>query len=265
MSLPSVLQKILAAKREEVEVRRSRTPQRELQARLADTQPRRGFHAALASRADKGRAAIIAEFKRASPSAGWIAEHANPTDIAQAYEQGGAACLSVLTDVDFFRGSDNDLVQARAACSLPVIRKDFIVDDYQVYETRALGADAMLLIVAALDDAELAGLSELAADQGLDVLVEVHDERELDRAIAVPGRLLGINNRDLHRFETRLETSERLAPGVPEGRLVVAESGLHARADIERLQAAGIHAFLIGEALMRASKPEQMLATFTGA
>lgn len=259
MSRPSVLEKILATKRDEVAVRKSRRPLTELRHRIDDLPPARDFYAALAERVARKVPAIIAEFKRASPSAGWIGRDADPAAVAPAYERGGAACMSVLTDVEYFHGSDEDLQAARAACALPVIRKDFVIDAYQVFETRALGADAMLLIVAALDDAQLRDFAALGAELGLSVLVEVHDRNELDRALAVPGRLLGINNRDLHRFETRLETCERLAPAVPAERIVIAESGLHTRADIERLQAANIHAFLIGESVMRSGAPETAL------
>ncbi len=264
MSLPSVLQKILASKRDGVDTRRGKQSAAELRARIADLAPCRDFASALAERVARKAPAIIAEFKRASPSAGWIGRDADPAAIARAYELGGAACMSVLTDVEYFRGSDADLQAARAACTLPVIRKDFVVDEYQVFETRALGADAMLLIAAALDDVRLRDFSALGAELGLSVLVEVHDQAELERALAVPGRLLGINNRDLHRFETRLETSEQLAPQVPSERIVVAESGLHTRADIERMQAAGIHAFLIGESVMRSTDPEQALRELIG-
>ncbi|MDT8438062.1 MAG: indole-3-glycerol phosphate synthase TrpC [Wenzhouxiangellaceae bacterium] len=264
MSLPSVLEKIVAAKHDEVTARRSKVPLAELRARADDLAAPRDFHAALAARVERRQPAVIAEFKRASPSAGWIAEQADPAAIARAYEAGGAACLSVLTDTAFFRGSDADLAEARAACALPVIRKDFIVDDYQVFETRALAADALLLIVAALDDARLRDFSALAHELGLAVLVEVHDRRELERALEVPGRLLGINNRDLHRFETRLETSERLAPSVPADRIVIAESGIHGQVDIARLQAAGIHAFLVGESLMREPDPTAALRRLRG-
>lgn len=264
MSLPSVLEKILVTKRDEVDARRGKQSAAELRARIDDLPPCRDFAGALAERVAQKTPAIIAEFKRASPSAGWIARDADPAAVARAYQQGGAACMSVLTDVEYFRGSDADLQAARAACALPVIRKDFIIDEYQVLETRALGADAMLLIVAALDDARLRDFSELGAGLGLSVLVEVHDQSELERALDVPGRLLGINNRDLHRFETRLETSEQLAPQVPAGRIVVAESGLHTRADIERMQAADIHAFLIGESVMRNADPERALRELIG-
>lgn len=261
MSTPSILEKIVATKREEVDARRGRKTRAALELDIAGLDNPRDFHAALRERAAAGRAAVIAEFKRASPSAGWIRRHADAAEVARAYAAGGAACMSVLTDVDYFRGGDEDLVTARSACELPVIRKDFVIDEYQVFETRALGADAMLLIVAALDDARLRDFSALGRELGLSVLVEVHDRVELDRALAVPGNLLGINNRDLHRFVTRLETSEELAGLVPDDRVVVAESGIHDRADIERLQAAGIHAFLIGEALMKGDDPAHALRT----
>jgi len=251
----SILERIVATKRDEVGARRARRPQATLEAEIAGLPAPRAFHAALGERVARAEPAIIAEFKRASPSAGWIRQHADPAEIARAYQQGGAACMSVLTDAGYFRGSEADLQVARAACTLPVIRKDFIVDPWQVFETRALGADAMLLIVAALDDGALRDLAGLGAELGLDVLIEVHDAAELERALAVPGNLLGINNRDLHRFETRLATSEELATRVPETRIVVAESGIHEPADIQRLQRAGIHAFLVGEALMRDGDP----------
>jgi len=255
MSTPSILDKIIATKRREVQARRQRVPRAQLELEVAGQHRPRDFHGALRARTTRGQPAVIAEFKRASPSAGWIRQHADACEVARAYELGGAACMSVLTDVEYFRGSDDDLRAAREASELPAIRKDFIIDEYQVFETRALGADALLLIVAALDDARLRDLSALGRELGLSVLVEVHDQAELDRALAVPGNLLGINNRDLHRFVTRLETSEELARAIPEDRLIVAESGIHDRADIERLQAAGIHAFLIGEALMKGSDP----------
>jgi len=264
MSTPSVLEKIIATKRDEVEVRRRNKTRAALELEIASLERPRGFHAALRERVDAARPAVIAEFKRASPSAGWIRRHADAAEVARAYAAGGAACMSVLTDVEYFRGSDDDLKTARAACGLPVIRKDFVIDEYQVFETRALGADAMLLIVAAIDDVRLRDYSALGAELGLSVLVEVHDRTELDRALAVPGNILGINNRDLHRFVTRLETSEALAGLVPEDRVVVAESGIHDRADIERLQASGINAFLIGEALMKGERPAAALKALVG-
>jgi len=264
MSTPSVLEKIIATKREDVDVRRSVRSQAALELDIAALDAPRDFHAAVSERVALERPAIIAEFKRASPSAGWIRQHGDAAATARRYAAGGAACMSVLTDRDYFRGSDADLESARAACALPVIRKDFVIDEYQVFETRAMGADAMLLIVAALDDARLADFSALGRELGLSVLVEVHDRAELDRALAVPGNLLGINNRDLHRFVTRLETSEELAGLVPDNRIVVAESGIHDRADIDRLQASGIHAFLIGEALMKDDDPSATLQALIG-
>ncbi|NKI34706.1 indole-3-glycerol phosphate synthase TrpC [Wenzhouxiangella sp. XN79A] len=264
MSTPSVLTKICATKREEVAARRAKCSDAELRARIDELPACRDFHGALAECVARAEPAIIAEFKRASPSAGWIHRDADAGDVARAYERGGAACMSVLTDVEYFRGSDADLLAAREACALPVIRKDFVVDPYQVYETRALGADAMLLIVAALDDSQLQDFSALGFELGLSVLVEVHDAEEMDRALKVPGHLLGINNRDLHVFETRLETSEQLAPQIPVDRVGVCESGLHTRADIERMQAAGLHAFLIGEALMRGGDPVASLRALRG-
>ncbi|MDT8410254.1 MAG: indole-3-glycerol phosphate synthase TrpC [Wenzhouxiangellaceae bacterium] len=264
MNVPSILQKIIETKHAEVEQRRKRIPRSMLELGIAGLELPRDFHGALKSRVDRLAPAVVAEFKRASPSAGWIAQHADPAEVARAYERGGAACLSVLTDIEYFRGADDDLLAARAACSLPVIRKDFIVDEYQVWETRALGADALLLIVAALDDADLRSFSALGRELGLSVLVEVHDADELQRALAVPGKLLGINNRDLHHFETRLETSEALAPMVPGDRIAIAESGIRDRADVERLQAAGIHAFLVGESLMRSGRPQAGLELLLG-
>jgi len=264
MSTPSVLKKIIATKHGEVEGRRNKKTRAALELEIAALEIPRNFHAALRERVAAGHPAVIAEFKRASPSAGWIREHADAAAVARAYADGGAACMSVLTDSEYFRGGDDDLRTARAACELPVIRKDFVIDEYQVFETRALGADAMLLIVAALDDARLRDFSALGAELGLSVLVEVHDRAELDRALAVPGSILGINNRDLHRFVTRLETSEKLAGLVPDDRVVVAESGIHDRADIERLQASGIHAFLIGEALMKGNDPATTLRALIG-
>ncbi len=259
VSIPSVLEKIIASKRVEVETRIARMSRTQLEMQIAGMDAPRDFHGALQARTERHRAAVIAEFKRASPSAGWIAEHADAASIARAYQAGGAACMSVLTDGEYFGGSDDDLRAARSACDLPVLRKDFIVDGYQVFETRALGADAVLLIVAALDDARLSDFAALGAELGLAVLVEVHDRAELDRALRIPGNLLGINNRDLHRFVTRLETSEELALLVPQDRITIAESGINGRDDIGRLQRSGIHAFLIGESLMRRGSAEEAL------
>jgi indole-3-glycerol phosphate synthase len=207
-----------------------------------------------------GRPAVIAEVKKASPSKGVIRESFEPAQIAQQYAQNGATCLSVLTDRDYFMGDERYLVEARAACPLPVIRKDFIVAPYQVYEARAIGADAILLIMAALDDVAFRSLHQCATDLGMDVLIEVHDALELERAMAIQPAMIGINNRDLRTFDTRLETTIALLDRIPEGVLVVTESGIHHRADVEKMQQAGVNAFLVGEAFMREPDPGQALA-----
>jgi len=259
-----ILDKILAVKREEVAAGKARRSLDELKKLCADLPAPRDFAGALKRRAGTSADAVIAEIKRASPSAGLIREDFDPAAIARCYEQGGATCLSVLTDEHFFQGHADYLLAARAACELPLLRKDFIIDPWQVWETRAMGADAVLLIVAALDDLALAELSALGRELGLSVLVEVHDEHELERALAVPGDLVGINNRDLHRFITELETSLRLAPQVPAERLVISESGIHTPADLALLRAGGIGAFLIGESFMRQPDPGLALAQLIG-
>jgi len=255
-----ILARILARKREEVAERSARTPAAELRARIAGLPPPRGFAAALQARVAAGQAAVIAEVKKASPSRGVIRPDFDPAAIAASYQAGGAACLSVLTDRDFFQGSERHLADARAACALPVLRKDFTVDPWQVLEARALGADCILLIVAALGDGELAELEGLAAELGLDVLVESHDGEELDRALRLATPLIGINNRDLRSFHTDLATSLALRGRVPPERLLVTESGIHTRADVGSMRAAGVHAFLVGEAFMRAPDPGAALA-----
>jgi indole-3-glycerol phosphate synthase len=255
-----ILQRILARKAEEVAERAGRVPLAEVRARAADAPPTRGFADALKARIAAGGAGVIAEVKKASPSKGVIRADFDPAAIARSYETGGAACLSVLTDVDFFQGHDDYLVQARAACALPVLRKDFVVHPYQVHEARALGADCVLLIVAALQDAPLAHLAELAMSLGMDVLVEVHDLDELERALPVPAPLLGINNRSLRTFEVSLEATLAMKDAVPRDRLLVTESGIHAPADVAMMRAAGVHAFLVGEAFMRAPDPGTELA-----
>jgi indole-3-glycerol phosphate synthase len=257
---PDVLQAILRRKHEEIAERSARTPQRELAARAADAPPARGFAAAIEAKIAAGQAAVIAEVKKASPSKGVIRADFDPAAIARSYAAGGAACLSVLTDVDFFQGSDAFLQQARAACALPVLRKDFTVDPYQVVEARALGADCILLIVAALDDVRLAALAEQALALGMDVLVEVHDAAELERALRCTpmdgsAPLLGINNRDLRTFAVSLDTTLALKDAVPAGRRVVTESGILGPADVQRMRAAGVDAFLVGEAFMREPDP----------
>jgi len=253
--MSDILQRILARKHEEVEARQARTSIADLQAIAAGVPPARGFLSALEADIDRGLSAVIAEVKKASPSKGVIRESFDPVWIAERYQSGGATCLSVLTDVDFFQGHDEHLCAARAAVRVPVLRKDFVVHGYQVYEARALGADAVLLIAAALTSAKLAALLELAGTLGMDVLVEVHDQEELDRALATPATLVGINNRNLRTFETSLETTLKLCKQVPFDRTVVTESGIHAPGDVARMRAAGVHAFLVGEAMMRAPDP----------
>lgn len=257
--MSDVLQKILARKAEEVAARRARTPLAEVVARAREASPVRGFAAALEAKIAAGHAAVIAEVKKASPSKGVLRADFRPAEIAASYQRGGAACLSVLTDVDFFQGHDDYLVQARAACALPVLRKDFTVDEYQIHEARALGADAVLLIVAALDDAQLAGFSNLAMGLGLDVLVEVHDADELERALQTASPLIGINNRNLRTFEVSLDATLGMRASVPKDRRLVTESGILARADVDTMRAAGVHAFLVGEAFMRADEPGEAL------
>jgi indole-3-glycerol phosphate synthase len=252
---PDILQRILRRKAEEVAERRAARPLAGLQARVADLAPPRGFGAALRRRLDAARPAVIAEIKKASPSRGVLRVDFRPAEIAASYEGGGAACLSVLTDRDFFQGDDDCLRQARAACALPVLRKDFVIDAYQIYESRLLGADCILLIVAALDDARLQEFSALAARLDLDVLVEVHDAAELQRALRLDTPLIGINNRDLRSFDTRLETTLDLLPAIPADRVVVTESGIHTAEDVARLRERGVNAFLVGEAFMRAPDP----------
>jgi indole-3-glycerol phosphate synthase len=259
--MSDVLRKILARKREEVAERRDQTPLAQIEAQLKRLTPElRGFEASLRKRVDTGRAAVIAEVKKASPSKGVLRADFRPAEIAASYERGGAACLSVLTDIDFFQGADTFLQQARDACALPVLRKDFNVDPYQLFEARALGADAILLIVSALDDGELRELARLARRLELDALVEVHDGEELERALRTDAPLIGINNRSLRTFEVSLDTTIGLLPEVPASRLLVTESGILTRADVEHMRAHEVHAFLVGEAFMRAEDPGAELA-----
>lgn len=251
----SVLDKIIARKAQEVAERRGRVSLNELERLAKQADAPRGFARALQERAASREAAVIAEVKKASPSKGVIRPIFVPADIAMSYEAGGAACLSVLTDIDFFQGSDAYLQQARAACSLPVIRKDFMIDPYQIVEARALGADCVLLIVANLEDGQMAELEAVAKEQGLDVLVEVHDGAELERALKLETPLLGINNRNLHTFEVSLETTLALKERVPTDRLLVTESGIVTRADVEKMLSNEVYGFLVGEAFMRAEEP----------
>ncbi|WNW12128.1 indole-3-glycerol phosphate synthase TrpC [Pseudomonas sp. DTU_2021_1001937_2_SI_NGA_ILE_001] len=256
MSVPTVLEKILARKAEEVAARRAQVSLADLERQAAQADAPRGFANALIEQVKRKQPAVIAEIKKASPSKGVIREDFHPADIARSYEQGGATCLSVLTDIDFFQGADAYLQQARAACQLPVIRKDFMIDPYQVVEARALGADCILLIVAALDDARMAELAATAKGVGLDVLVEVHDGDELERALkTLDTPLVGVNNRNLHTFDVSLETTLDLLPRIPRDRLVITESGILNRADVELMEINDVYSFLVGEAFMRAAQP----------
>lgn len=262
---PNILKKIMHRKAEEVAARRARQPLEPLQAAAAEVAPPRGFAAALQARIATGQPAVIAELKKASPSKGLLRPDFRPADLATSYERGGAACLSVLTDTDFFQGRNADLQQARAACTLPVLRKDFLFDPYQIHEARALGADAILLIAACLDDRSLRELSELAEELGMDTLIEVHDRAELTRALRVPNPLIGINNRNLRTFQVRLDTTLDLLDALPPERLPVTESGIRRREDVALLRARGVQAFLVGEAFMRAPDPgAELQALFAG-
>jgi indole-3-glycerol phosphate synthase len=245
----SILERIVAAKRAEIAAAKKKTT--DIKSRAAGAPAVRDFVAALRAR----QPAVIAEIKRASPSRGVLRAGFDPAAIAKSYESAGAACMSVLTDAEFFQGAPEHLMQARAACGLPALRKDFLIDPYQVYEARALGADCVLLIVACLDDEHLRELESLAHKVGMAVLVEVHDAAELARALKLKTPLIGINNRNLRSFETRLETTIELLPRIPPGRLVITESGILSRADVARMRQHGVHAFLVGEAFMRAPDP----------
>jgi indole-3-glycerol phosphate synthase len=255
-----VLTRILAAKRAEVEQAKSEIPFEEMRRRARDAPEPRGFEKALRAKVAAGKPAVIAEIKRASPSKGLIRADFDPARIAASYAANGAACLSVLTDREFFGGSREDLQAARAACALPVLRKDFIVDPYQVHESRAWGADCILLIIGAARDDELAALEREAHAIGLDVLVECHDAGQLERALRLHSPLIGINNRDLRTFETRLETTLSLVDRIPQDRLLVTESGIAQPEDVERLSASGVSAYLVGGAFMAAQDPGMELS-----
>lgn len=259
--MSDILKKILATKADEVAAARRARSQVSLRSEAEDRrEERRGFAAALQAKIAAGRAAVIAEVKKASPSKGVLRANFDPAAIGASYAEHGAACLSVLTDVNYFQGAPEYLAQARAASGLPALRKDFLVDEYQVFEAGAWGADAILLIAAALDDAQMAGFEAIAHELGLAVLVEVHDGEELDRALKLKTPLVGINNRNLRTFEVSLETTLGLLPRIPADRLVVTESGILAPADVERMRNASVNAFLVGEAFMRAPEPGVELA-----
>ena len=258
--MTDILERIVAVKRDEIVAARKRRSQTSLRAEAEAQHDLRGFEAALRAQVARGKAAVIAEVKKASPSKGVLREHFVPAEIAVSYERGGAACLSVLTDAQFFQGSTAYLQQARSACALPVLRKDFMVDAYQVYEARAMVADCILLIAACLDDALMADLEAQAQALGMAVLVEVHDGAELDRALRLKTPLIGINNRNLRSFEVSLETTPGLLEEVPTDRMLVSESGILVPADVRLMRSAGVQAFLVGEAFMRAPDPGVALA-----
>jgi indole-3-glycerol phosphate synthase len=254
-SRAGILERILETKRAEVAAARKSVPYEELAARTRSAPKGRDFVGALRSRIDAGRAAVIAEIKKASPSKGLLRERFDPAEIARSYEGAGAACLSVLTDREYFQGAPEDLIAARAACSLPVLRKDFVIDAYQVLDARAMGADCILLIAAALALPEMRALEAEARRLGMATLVEVHDAAELEAALDLDTPLVGVNNRDLRNFETRLETTLALLPRIPAGRIVVTESGISRAQDVAAMRASGVSAFLVGEVFMRAADP----------
>jgi len=256
---PDILKKIIARKWQEIEERSQKVSLAELQQQCNSASAPRGFVQAIEGRLARGESAVIAEIKKASPSKGVIRENFVPEQIAKSYEQGGATCLSILTDVDYFQGATEYLIQARAATKLPVIRKDFIIDEYQVYEARAMGADCILLIVAALEDTRCIDLIQLAHQLGMDVLVEVHDKAELERALHYPVKLVGINNRNLRSFEVSLNTTLELLEMIPQERIVVTESAIHTPEDVKLMRENGVNAFLVGEAFMRAEEPGEKL------
>ena len=253
--MSDILNTILARKAEEIQQRSRVRPLEDMRVRAMQQPPTRGFVDAIRRKHAAGEAAVIAEVKKASPSKGLIRKDFNPAQIARSYEAGGAACLSVLTDVDFFQGSNLYLGQAREACSLPVLRKDFTIDPYQVYEARVIGADAILLIVAALEDGQMVEMANLAMELGMDVLVEVHDIDELERALQTDCELIGVNNRNLRTFEVSLDTTLALKDAVPRDRTLVTESGIATQADVTKMREAGVQTFLVGESFMREAEP----------
>ncbi len=257
---PDILKKILNRKREEIAERSKKTSINDLKKQITIAPGVRGFVDAIRNKIALSKPAVIAEIKKASPSKGLLRENFKPSEIATSYEAGGAACLSVLTDADFFQGSEEYLKQARTACKLPVIRKDFIIDPYQVYEARAMGADSILLIVSALNKHQLQELNDLAHHLGMDVLVEIHDQDELECALQLNIPLLGINNRNLRTFETSLNTTLDLLDQIPDNRIVVTESGIHTSQDVQLMRDHNVNAFLVGEAFMRTENPGETLA-----
>lgn len=260
---PDILKKIISRKTEEIQFRTRKTSLAQLREKIDEASRVRGFVAAIRAKIDLNLPAVIAEIKKASPSKGIIRENFKPAEIARSYTKGGATCLSVLTDIDFFQGADEYLIEARQACSLPVIRKDFMIDPYQIYESRVLGADCILLIVSALEDVRMGELFGISRELGMDVLVEVHDEAELHRALALKPCLLGINNRNLRTFEVSLQTTFDLLPMIPDDVTLVTESGVFARDDVKQMRDHNVHAFLVGEAFMRQSDPgEQLRSVF---
>jgi len=256
---PDILKKIITRKKEEIKERKASLPLREIKKRVQDANPTHDFESAIQQQLTAGKPAIIAEIKKASPSRGTICEDFDPVALAQCYEKAGATCLSVLTDVDFFQGSDKDLSAARAACLLPILRKDFIIDPYQVYESRMIGADCILLIVAALTDKNIQELSELATELDMDVLIEVHDREELERGLMLRTPLIGINNRNLHTFETDIQTTLELLPDVFHDRIIVTESGIHTIEDVKEMRKHSVDTFLVGEAFMSSDDPGKKL------
>lgn len=257
---PDILKKILARKQQEIVERSARISIEALRAQAGQASAPRSFLKSIQSKLAAAQPAVIAEIKKASPSKGVIRQHFLPAEIARSYEQGGAACLSILTDADFFQGHEEYLQQARAACDLPVIRKDFIIDDYQVVEARAIGADCILLIAAALSDEQMSQLAATATELGMDVLIEVHDEEELQRTLPLNLPLIGINNRNLHTFEVSLKTTLELLEQIPDDRIVVTESGIFSRDDVALMRNHQVNTFLVGEAFMRADLPGEKLA-----
>jgi indole-3-glycerol phosphate synthase len=260
LETPTILKKILDRKREEIAERSATVSLEQLKQQAALASAPRGFAAAMTAKIAAGESAVIAEIKKASPSKGVIRENFDPAAIAASYADGGAACLSVLTDVDFFQGADKYLQQARDACHLPVIRKDFIIDQYQIYEARAMGADCILLIVSALAEKQLADLHDLAISLGMDVLIEVHDAAELSIALKLDNPMVGINNRNLHSFEVSLDNTYQLLEKIPDNSIVITESGIHSREDVAAMRQQKVNAFLVGEAFMRSEEPGDRLS-----